>query len=368
MSASLSAPASATCGADANGADISAALPAGDALLAALPAAVLLLDARGRIAFANPAARAWLGNPLIGLAWREVCARDFSTTADGGDLRAGDGRLINLSTRPLRPGQPAGHCAGHCAGGQIVLLADVSETRAMQRLAERNLRLAGMGEMLARLSHQVRTPLSAAILYASQLAGDALDSAQRQRATERVLARLRHMEQMVRDMLMFAHGAQFRLERLSPAALLDDVRAQLEPHLSAAGARLDCHCGADLQLDGNRVGLLAALQNLCLNAVENGATRLSISAAREPGGGLCLCVADDGPGIPAELRERILQPFFTTRSDGTGLGLPVVRSVVESHRGCLSIEDNPGGGALFRLRFPAPEAVAGERKPSEENR
>jgi len=341
-------------------------MPAGDAVLAALPAAVLLLDARGRVTFANAAARAWLGSPLIGLAWREVCARDFSTTADGGDLRAGDGRLINLSTRPLRDHQ---RDDGRCAGGQIVLLADVTETRAMQRLAERNLRLAGMGEMLARLSHQIRTPLSAAILYASQLAGGALDGAQRQRATERVLARLRHMEQMVRDMLMFAHGAQFRLESLSLAALLDDVRAQLAPHLAAAGARLGCDCAAGLQIDGNRVGLLAALQNLCLNALEHGAARLSIRAACEPDGGLCLCVADDGPGIPTELRERILQPFFTTRSDGTGLGLPVVRSVVESHRGRLSIEDNPGGGALFRLHFPAPEpATGGDDEYREENR
>jgi two-component system sensor histidine kinase FlrB len=324
-----------------------------DTLLDALPAAVILLDAHGAVRSANGAAREWLGEPLTGQLWRDVCARDFRASRDGNDLQAADGRFVNISTRPLS-GEP----------GQVVLLADVTEARAAQRQVERNLRLAGMGEMLARLSHQIRTPLSTAILYASQLNEPVLPEQGRRKAGEKVLARLQHMEQMVRDMLMFAHGAQFRLETVELITLLEEVRQQLDAHLERRGARLDIDCASGLQVGGNRVGLTAALLNLCMNALENSGDgtwlRIGVEAC---GKRLQICVDDNGPGIPAELREKILQPFFTTRSDGTGLGLPVVRSVVESHGGSLSIAGSPLGGARFLLDLPALDADSSELLP-----
>jgi len=126
-------------------------------LLDVLPGGVVVLDGEGVIRENNPAAEALLGEPLLSIAWSEVISRAFAPRCDDGhEVSLVDGRRVNISTCPLGA-EP----------GQILLITDVTEMRMLQDRLSQQQRLASMGETAASLAHQIRTPLSSAMLYAS---------------------------------------------------------------------------------------------------------------------------------------------------------------------------------------------------------
>jgi two-component system sensor histidine kinase FlrB len=314
-------------------------------LLSALPAGVVVLDGRGRVQECNPAAGELLGAPLQGSSWTEVIARAFMPRAhDGHEISLRDGRLVGVATRSLDP-EP----------GQIVLITDLTSTRALQEQLARHQRLSSLGEMAASLAHQVRTPLATALLYVSHLNRPQLDEAERLRVAEKILSRLRHLEHLVKDMLVFARGDALCQERIVLTPLLNEIQQALEPQLQASGCglTLDARVG-DAELLGNREALAGALLNLATNAIQACGTggEIHLAAARTSDGKVEIRVRDNGPGIPAELQERIFEPFFTTRADGTGLGLAVVQAVTRAHAGDLLLESAPGSGTTFCLRLP----------------
>jgi two-component system sensor histidine kinase FlrB len=131
-------------------------------LLALLPGGVIVIDDQGLVREANPAACELLGEPLLGQLWRQVIARSFAPRKDDGhEVSLRDGRRLSIATRSL-DAEP----------GQLVLLNDLTETRRLQDQLARHERLSSLGRMVASLAHQIRTPLSAAMLYASHLAED----------------------------------------------------------------------------------------------------------------------------------------------------------------------------------------------------
>ncbi|MGL5537503.1 MAG: PAS domain-containing protein, partial [Aeromonas veronii] len=134
------------------------------AIFKALPTGVLLLDGAGVVTRANPAAISLLGEPLEGELWRHIIARCFEPREDDGhEISLRDGRRVQLSTQPL-PDQP----------GQLVFINDLTETRKLQDRINHMKRLSALGNMAASLAHQIRTPLSAAMLYAANLANRTL--------------------------------------------------------------------------------------------------------------------------------------------------------------------------------------------------
>ncbi len=320
-------------------------------LVDALPGGVIVVDGDGRITDCNAAAVELLGEPLLGERWHDVLTRLTGASADaGGEIICRDGRRINISQRTLAAG-----------GGRIVLLNDVTETRRLQQTADRQQRLSAMGEMVARLAHQIRTPLSAALLYAAPLARPSLSDAERERFSGRLLSRLRHLERLIGDMLLFARGGAGDDDRF----MIDDLVRELEetvlPVLRQAGIGWRvANRASGAWLAGNREMLLGALGNLVDNsaqAVGRGghiAMAIGVNAA----GRLQICIEDDGPGIDPQVMERIFEPFFTTRSSGTGLGLAVVRASMAVHGGEVRAENRPEGGARFCLSLPVAPADA----------
>lgn len=315
-------------------------------LIEVLPGGLLVVDGDGTIRECNPAALRLLGEPLVGESWQRIVDRAFAPEAAGGsEVTLRTGRRVSISVRGLDP-EP----------GQIVLLLDVTEQHALQETLNRHRRLSAMGEMVASLAHQVRTPLSSALLYASQLSASDLSPAQRSRFTDRIVGRLRHLERMVNDMLQFARGGSFDKQDFAVQALVDDVLKTLEPQMKACGGTLEVHNripGASLR--GCREALQSAILNLATNALQacDEAPRLRLEIRRAGPAAVELVLSDNGPGIPEEVREKVFTPFFTTRPDGTGLGLPVVRAIVLAHDGELWMRSTPGEGATFGLRIPA---------------
>ncbi|MFP4130996.1 MAG: sensor histidine kinase [Thiohalospira sp.] len=314
-------------------------------LVRALPAGVVVVGGAGVVEEANPAARELLGEPLEGQPWAAVIARAFDPEGSGYDLRLRDGRLVNLATCPLG-NEP----------GQILLLTDVTADRAQQERSHHQKRLLAMGEMAASLAHQVRTPLSSALLYAGHLRRTDLDGQRRQAVAEKITSRLQRLEKLVNDMLIFARGGIGGAERLPAGELLEAVAAGVAGEARAAGVELltqpNGHAEAELRC--NRELLTSAAQNLANNAVQNmdGGGRLRLALTRPDPDQLDLEVGDTGPGIPEETRQRLFEPFFTTRSGGTGLGLAVVQAVARAHHGEVLVESEEGAGSLFRLRLP----------------
>ncbi|HSJ49191.1 MAG TPA: ATP-binding protein [Gammaproteobacteria bacterium] len=325
-------------------------------LLEALPGGVVVLDGTGRVCECNPAALDLLGEPLLGETWEAVTRRVLSDEQqDAHEVRLLDGRRVSISRRTL-DSQP----------GQILLLHDVTETRALQETVSRQQRLSAMGEMTARLAHQIRTPLSSALLYASQLAGGQLKAADQVRFSTKLLQGLRQLERMVHDMLGFARGGAAAAESVPVRELLRDLEQSMVATLLASGARLNIDNQVPTAcLQGNREALAGALVNLAANAVQatGQGARLQVTVQETDRGRLEIAVTDNGPGIPAELHERIFEPFFTTRPEGTGLGLAVVQTVLQAHGGGIRLETPAQGGTRFVLELPMtqPELLPGGR-------
>jgi two-component system sensor histidine kinase FlrB len=313
-------------------------------LLDALPAGVVVLDGAGCVLQANPAASQVLGSAIVGAGWAMVEADALEASETPGEYLAGDRRLA-VAVTPL-----------DSAGGRIVLLHDVTETQQLKTQAERNQRLAAMGEMAAQLAHQLRTPLAAALLYAGNLENPELPEATRISIAQKTVARLKHLERLIRDMLMFARGEVLGREAFAVADLLAELAQTFEPLARSRDiVFLVTDESAGGTLTGQRKSLVGALTNLlenALQAVETGG-RIDLDARRD-GALMALSVRDNGRGMNAETAARLFDPFFTTRAEGTGLGLSIARGVARAHGGGIEVVSSPGAGAEFILTLPCP--------------
>jgi two-component system sensor histidine kinase FlrB len=225
----------------------------------------------------------------------------------------------------------------------------------MQVFLNRQQRLLTMGELAAGLAHQIRTPLATALLYASQMTLPERTPEDLMRCAEKTVGSLKQLDRLVNDMLAFAHGGAAR-ETLSVSALLEQVAQWLRPAMRK-GIRLTIRTQApDLTVRANAPSLVSAVLNLATNALQAARADLDLEllARRGAAGRAQIVVSDNGPGIPAHLRERIFEPFFTTRAKGNGIGLSIVKSVIEAHHGSVRLADS-GKGATFVIDLPAEE-------------
>lgn len=315
-------------------------------LLATLPAGVVVVDEAGLIQECNRAAEEILGAGLAGQAWAAVARNVLSNPlAAGGDWLTRDGRRVTLAASPL-PQEAA----------KIILLTDATETRALQELVTRSQRLSSMGKMAASLAHQIRTPLAGALLYLSQCR-TRRDEPQRTSLLEKGIERLRCLDRLVQDMLVFARGTgpgeRVRIADLFRA--VHDAALAVKPpnaHLVVDGADVL------LELDGNRTALTAALTNLITNAFDASPNVVVTLKARARGERVEFTVQDNGPGIAPSIQSRVFEPFFSTRPAGTGLGLAVVKTVTEAHGGALALDSTPESGTRIGLDLPRRSAEA----------
>ena len=304
-------------------------------LLNALPAGVVVFDADGRVVEVNPAAGAFGFAP--GRSWAEMERGVLIATETPGEYLAGERRVAVTVT------------ALDSAGGRIVLLHDVTEAHRLKTQAERNERLAAMGEMAAQLAHQLRTPLAAALLYAGNLENPDLAAASRVSIAQKTVARLKHLERLIQDMLLFARGEVLGRETFAIGDLVAELTHTFEPLAKNRGIGFSVACGAAGDLTGNRKALAGALTNLlenALQAVEDGRGAVVLAVSRSDTHWL-FSVRDNGRGMPPDVVARMFQPFFTTRTDGTGLGLAIARGVARAHGGGIDVVSAAGEGTEF---------------------
>lgn len=321
------------------------------ALLKALPAGVVVLDGQGKVQECNPAAIDLLDEPLIGLAWRTVIDRAFDRSRiSGQDSVTKKGRIVSISTCPLSEDVP----------GQIILLQDVTEKRQLQLKYDQQSRLASMGQMAAQLAHQIRTPISAALLYASHLKTPSLDNEKRLRFADKILTRIQSLEHLINDMLMFSRNGMENRESLSVRQLLAELEQNIAVSDEKQSVKLVFNYAADetFYVSGNRNLLVSGLNNLVNNALHAVSSKgddegnVTIKISQPIAGSIDFTIQDTGSGIALDNVDKIFQPFYTTKESGTGLGLAVVKAIANAHDGELWLDKTDSSGSIFRMRLP----------------
>ncbi len=238
--------------------------------------------------------------------------------------------------------------AASLLGVAIVLVRREARRAREERERERERRLAHLGEMSAVLAHEIKNPLASlkgnAQLLSQMLAKALPDGDKPRGKADRIVDEAVRLETLTNDLLKFVRTGEIHRAPTDPAALVREAAASIPGEVTVDTDKAP----ATWPLDAGRIREVVV--NLVDNAVSAGAP--VTAAVRVNGKRLVIEVSDHGPGVPEDQRETIFEPFHTTKTHGTGLGLAVARRVVESHGGTLSVSSAPSGGALFRAEIP----------------
>jgi signal transduction histidine kinase len=220
------------------------------------------------------------------------------------------------------------------------LSAELEQEREQRIRLER---MAAMGEMAMELAHEIRNPLGSIELYASMLEGE---------YAEQIVRSVRLLNHSVTNVLQFGRPIVPFPKRISVNRLLEGIRVFLHPLAAQKRVRLETVCASDCETIADHELLHRMLLNLVLNALRETPTDGKVClSANIAGRDVVLTVEDTGPGIPAETLERIFDPLFSTHREGCGLGLSIVKRIVDSHEGVIDVESSQAG-TRFVIRVP----------------
>ena len=328
--------------------------------------AILVIDAHGRIEAFNPAAER-----LFGYAPDEVLGRNvdmlmpsphreqhdsylsrYQATGRAKIIGVGrevDGRRKDGTTFPLHLSVGEMTIAGERKFTGI--LHDLTSRVALETRLREQASLAHLGEMAAVVAHEVKNPLAGIRGAIQVLSGRAADPTSRE-VLHNIVNRIDGLDGMMKDLLLFARPPR-------PRRVLTDV-VLLATSTAASIAQDPALDGVDIAVEGSAPAvavdaemLRVVLHNLLVNGAHATKGRGRINVAVAVRDASCrISVADDGPGIPAEIRDKIFTPFFTTKSQGSGLGLPTAKRLVEAHDGSISIDCPATGGTTVVLQLP----------------
>ncbi len=236
------------------------------------------------------------------------------------------------------------------------------EKENYERELHQSERMASMGRMVAGVAHEIRNPLGIIRSSAELLLRKAQnDNDLNARILRAIYDESKRLSRTVSDFLDYARPKQPKQESVDLAAVLDQVTMFLEHEFTKHDIELVKNYWSDLRVMGDKDLLYRAFYNVLGNAIQatEGPGRITIRSSTSKRL-VILEVEDTGPGFDEKTREKILDPFYTTKEDGTGLGLPIVNTIVANHGGELELADGDAG-ALVRMRFPAAEAVKKSR-------
>jgi PAS domain S-box-containing protein len=291
---------------------------------------------------------------------------------EGGRNRLGS--TIGFTLSPVRDAQ------GRLRGAAMIFrdLTPIERSDEQERLRER---LAGLGQMAAGLAHEIRNPLAGMEVLAGLLKRRLADRPDDQALVAELTGELRALADTVTASLDFVRPVAPERGPVDAARLLEDALAQARKRVPFAGTVV-CDGDASLPpLSADEDQLRTMLTNLIVNALESMATgegaadpclalglrvRQTESAVADAGvlaRELVITITDNGPGVSAELREKVFYPFFTTKQSGSGVGLATAQKIVASHGGSLELESGRGEGCTFRIRLPVESDV--ERREAE---
>ncbi len=238
--------------------------------------------------------------------------------------------------------------------GVVAIIRDISATYALQKQVVRADRLAAIGEMAASIAHELRTPLTSIRGFVQYLQGST-DPQEWKEYGDIIIREVDGLNRIVSELLDLVrtqplHITPTEINRLAEETLLLARDSESNRRITYL---LDLADGLP-RVELDRGQIKQVLLNILVNAIQSisGSGEIRIATAERSGGGVRLTVSDSGCGIPAEVRERIFDPFFSTKPSGTGLGMAIARRIIDSHHGTIEIESIEGQGSSITLSLP----------------
>jgi signal transduction histidine kinase len=333
-----------------------------------MPAGLLLVNSAGLVTSANPAAELALGvNSLSYRRYSEVFGADSRLTQlitgcleQGRTYRREEVEYLTPSSELRQLGvtiSPILRGADDEVTGAICLLSDLTELAALQKQIHMKENLAALGELSAGIAHEFKNALATISGYAQMIRSETKPGTELREHGQKILDQTRALTHVVTEFLKFARPLELADEQVTLRPIFEHILAEVADTLP--GVPITCE-GEFGNVSGDDALLRQAFLNLTRNAAE--------AAAEAPGGGRVIIrgdidhaglsqgqrisIADSGPGIPQESLTKIFMPFYTTKANGTGLGLAVVQKIVVQHGGTIEARNQLQGGAEFIVWLP----------------
>ena len=313
-------------------------------LLTVLHMGVVVVADNGDILESNHAADELLNLSLRGLAWPNVLQQVFpdAELKDISEICV-NGKNLHIASKTIPN-----------SSDSLVLISDVTAPIAHVDSVKRKERLAFLGNAIASIAHDIRTPLAASYLQLSNLDKSLKEKDIANPSIENIRQSLKSLESTLNNMLMYAKGNADNCESVNCKKLSEAVISDLLEYFPNTSLSIR----TDDQINNHSVkvntnAIITCIRNLITNAKQVSSSEIDVSVHFniDMEGMLLITVNDNGPGVNKEIKEKIFDPFFTTKKNGTGLGLSIVKSIVDSHKGQVSVENNLNG-ASFKMQLP----------------
>lgn len=230
------------------------------------------------------------------------------------------------------------------------------ELAEKDRALERGRRLTAMGEMAARIAHEIRNPLGSMSIFATILERELIADPEKQRLASHITTGIKSLDNLLSNMLLFAREPEARVKPVNIRSVIEDSLV-LAGGRAASGVSVKAEFCGQTSIMADQVLLRQLFSNLIINAMdamdEGGTLRVRTRMVHADRSYMEIKVSDTGRGINDEHVDRIFDPFFSTKDRGTGLGLAIVSAVVNAHGGFIDVASKPGEGTIFTIGLPA---------------
>ncbi len=314
--------------------------------------AIIVLDQDEKISMINRAAETLFEtstNSIKGTMFNDM---DFSVDVNSSGTRLTvKGKKYDIILSRSTVSGPEGSVRGY-----VILIKDVTRIKELEHQNERNQRLISMGEMAAKIVHEIRSPLCSIELFSNMLSNDLKETAHSEMANG-ISTGIKSLNNILTNMLLFAKPQKMSFKDVRLSEIVGEILKILAPLVETRGVGIINNIADDI-VTGDSELLKQVFMNIVLNAIQampdGGVLKVEMD---QKGEFTAVNFIDEGEGIDSGNVEKIFDPFFSTKDKGTGLGLAIAHKIMQSHNGFINAFKNEGKGSTFSVYLPRKESI-----------